>query len=77
MVGYKLAPVKKLFSQKISAPDGTPNNVLEISTELGMLTREQYDLLLKIKSGKNINTSEKNTQRIIQELLEKQIIQKK
>ncbi|MFX1238510.1 MAG: hypothetical protein ACFFAS_13760 [Promethearchaeota archaeon] len=75
MVQYKLTPVKKPFSNKIKYEDGTPEKVFRFSTELGMLSREELELLVKLKSGEKIPDTAR-IKILIRELLKKRIIEK-
>ncbi len=76
MAEYKLTPVKKILSNKIKNEDGTPEKVFKFSTELGMLTKEELEILVKLKSGEKIPESDITSQAIIRGLLKKKIIEK-
>ena len=52
---------------------GTPESILNIAKELGMLTQDELDVLLKIKHGEQVETSKDD---ILNRLLDKKLIQK-
>ena len=72
MTDYKLAPIKKLLKNMVDEA-GTPESILKIAKELGMLTEEELDVLLKIKHGE---TPDAAKEEILNRLLDKKLIQK-
>jgi len=76
MAEYKLSPVKKIFSKRVVTNDGASKEVLELSEQLGMLSKEELDILVKLKEGGKINLSKEGTDKIIQSLLKKELIVK-
>ncbi|MFX1275990.1 MAG: hypothetical protein ACFFBP_17340 [Promethearchaeota archaeon] len=73
MTDYKLAPIKKLL-KKVVDEAGTPESILRIAMELGMLSHEELDVLLKLKHGEQVDASKRE---ILDILLQKNLIQKK
>lgn len=76
MAEYKLTPVKKILSKKIKNEKGTPERVFKFSSELGILTKEELEILVKLKTGENIPKNDLTSQAIIRGLLQKGIIEK-
>ena len=72
MTDYKLAPIKK-FLNKMVDEAGTPESILKIAKELGMLTDEELDVLLKIKHGEQVDAGKDE---ILDTLINKKLIQK-
>ena len=72
MMDYKLSPVKKIFTKKIVHEDGSPKPILEVSEKLGMITKEELDILIKLKMGDKVDDSNK---KVIQSLLDKHLIE--
>ena len=72
---YKLAPIKKIFSKKIKDPEGLSEKIIEISLNLGILTKDESEILLKVKRGEKIDLSKKEVNSILEKLLVKEIIE--
>ncbi len=72
---YKLAPIKKIFSKKIKDPEGLSEKIIEISLNLGILTKNESEVLLKLKRGEKIDLSKKEVNLILEKLLVKEIIE--
>jgi hypothetical protein len=72
---YKLAPIKKIFSKKIKDPEGLSEKIIEISLNLGILTKDETEILLKVKRGEKIDLSKKEVNSILEKLLVKEIIE--
>ena len=72
---YKLAPIKKVFSKKIKDPEGLSEKIIEISLSLGILTKDESEILLKVKRGEKIDLSKKEVNTILEKLLVKEIIE--
>lgn len=72
MTDYKLVPIKKLLKKMVDEA-GTPESILKIAKELGMLSDEELDVLLKIKHGEQIDAS---NDEILNTLMDKKLIQK-
>jgi len=72
---YKLAPIKKIFSKKIKDPEGLSEKIIEISLNLGILTKDETEILLKVKRGEKIDLSKKEVNLILEKLLVKEIIE--
>ena len=53
---------------------GTPESILKVAKELGMLTQDELDILLKLKQGEELDSAK---QEIIDRLLQKKLIEKK
>lgn len=72
---YKLAPIKKIFSKKIKDPEGLSEKIIEISLNLGILTKDESEILLKVKRGEKIDLSKKEVKHILEKLLVKEIVE--
>ena len=72
---YRLTPVRSLISKKVLEESGSPESILKISNKFGMLSKEELTLLIKLKSGENVDFSNSETKQIIQSLLKKELIQ--
>ncbi len=53
---------------------GTPESILNVAKELGLLTSEEYDILLKLKHGEDIGAANQET---LDDLVRKKLILKK
>ena len=72
---YKLAPIKKIFSKKVKDPEGLSEQIIEISLNLGILTKDECEILLKVKQGEKIDLSKKEVNQILEKLLVKEILE--
>jgi len=72
---YKLAPIKKIFSKKVKDPEGLSEQIIEISLNLGILTKNESEILLKVKRGESIDLSKKEVNQILEKLLVKEILE--
>ena len=72
---YKLAPIKKIFSKKIKDPEGLSEKIIDISLNLGILTKNESEILLKVKHGEKIDISKKEVNEILEKLLVKEILE--
>ncbi len=72
---YKLAPIKKIFSKKIKDQEGLSEQIIEISLSLGIITKDESDILLKVKRGDKIDLSKEEVNQILEKLLVKEILE--
>jgi len=52
---------------------GTPESILKIAKELGMLSQDELDILLQIKHGEQLDAAKNE---VVNKLLDKKLIQK-
>ncbi len=72
---YVLKPIKKIFSKKVKDPEGLSEKIIEISLSLGIITKDESEILLKVKRGEKIDLSKKEVNQILKKLLVKEILE--
>ncbi|TXT64728.1 MAG: hypothetical protein BAJALOKI3v1_170013 [Promethearchaeota archaeon] len=74
---YRLEPIRKIFSQRIVKADGPSSNTLELTYELGLITREEYYVMKAIKEKQPLeNLNENDLTHVLKHLIEKRLIRK-
>ncbi|MBN1800782.1 MAG: hypothetical protein JW891_04705 [Candidatus Lokiarchaeota archaeon] len=76
MVEYKLIPVKRPLSHKIINEKGPSEKLFKTSANLGMISKEELETILKIKNGIQLAESDEKTQIVLKKLLKKRIVEK-
>ena len=74
-MNFLLIFIKKIFSKKIKDPEGLSEKIIEISLSLGILTKDESEILLKVKRGEKIDLSKKEVNQILEKLLVKEIVE--
>lgn len=74
MKKYKMKPVRKIISKKTKYEDGIPEETLKLAVQIGILTREEHEVIKYIKANKDLNAKQAQIAEAIELLLRKQII---
>lgn len=76
MKNYRIAPIKKLLSNETLKIDGPDEDIFNLSKELGLISENEYKILLGIKNKTAKTIINEDIKTVLKRLAERKLIEK-